>query len=227
MENDQPGVTPAAPAGNEPAAPAAPANGGEPNGSEPVTNSGSPSEQTVPFQRFQEVNDGKKAAEDRAAELEAELEAARATPQTPTGEEDEELDPDVEKLFDRYRKKHGLLSQEELNNRELQAQTRIDIADLKKEYANSSVPFDDKEVYQYARANNLPITSKAAWRAAYRDMHFDKLVGDERQRGITQFKESGASGAEKPGSTGQPPVTEEPKVQGTRSRIHAALAKRK
>ncbi len=195
-----PGVT-APPA--EPAAPVAPST---PPVSEDVT---TPGEQTVPFSRFQEVNDKAKAAEELAQQREAELEELRKPPPP----NDDEPDPDVEKLLDSYAKRKGLVSQEELAAERANIQVQQDIDNLTANPPNPGIPYDNKAVMDFAKANNMPITSKAALRAAYRELNYDKIVEAQRQSAIEGYKKAGSSGAELPGSKG-PQAPEEPKLEG-------------
>jgi small-conductance mechanosensitive channel len=222
MNPSDPGVTPTPPV--EPAAPAAPAPDTTPSASEGVTPPASSEEQHVPYQRFQEVNTRAKEAEDRAAALEAELEAARnSAPKVPQNEDEDFLEPDVEDLIRRGAKKLGLVSREELQAQEMQRQVAQDVKTLESEYANTNVPYDHKAILDYAKENNLPITSKAALRAAYRDMNWDKIVEAERQRSIDAFKSGNSGGAERPGNSA-PPADNQPQPQGIKARIRAARA---
>lgn len=226
-QNPAPGVTaspanPAAPAAPEPQAPQ-----GQPippSGREPVTNpGGTPEGQYVPFDRFQEVNNRAKIAEEEAQRFREENEQLRGQQTPPPQGDDEDLDPDVEDLIRRGAKKLGLVSSEELAERELRAQVQQDVKDLETQYANSGVPYEHQSVLKYAEDNNLPITSKAALRAAYRELNWDKIVEAERQSAITQFKENGSGRAERPGSSGnQPPKDPTQPVHGTKNRIRAA-----
>lgn len=220
-----PGVT-APPA--EPAAPAAPATPA-PTGSEPVTNPGTPGEQSVPFSRFQEVNDKAKVAEEDARQAREELEALRAQPSSSQGADDE-LDPEVEDLIRKGAKKLGLVSQAELDANNQQNQVRQDIADLTTNPPNPGIPYDNKAVMDYAKANNMPITSKAALRAAYREMNYDKIVEAQRQSAIESYKKAGSSGAEQPGSTGavippEPELTGRTPKERAKERIRLARQK--
>lgn len=220
-----PGVT-APPA--DPAAPAAPATPA-PNGSEPVTNPGTPGEQTVPFSRFQEVNDKAKADSERVSQLERELEEAKQ-PQTPQITDTDELDPDVEELIRKGAKKLGLISKEDLAADQSRIQVQRDISDLTATPPNPGIPYDNKAVMDYAKTNNMPITSKAALRAAYRELNYDKIVEAQRQSAIEGYKKAGGSGAELPGSSGAvlPP---EPELKGTspkeRAKERIRLARQK
>lgn len=221
MNPSDPGVTTTPPV--EPAAPAAPASGQTPPASEGVTPPASSDEQHVPYQRFQEVNTRAKEAEDRAAALEAELQAARDSGrQTPPANEDDDfLEPDVEDLIRRGAKKLGLVSRDELQAQEMQRQVAQDVRNLETEYANTGVPYDHQAIVDYAKENNLPITSKAALRAAYRDMNWDKIVETERQRSIDAYKSGNSGGAERPGNSA-PPAENAPQPQGIKARIRAA-----
>lgn len=203
-----PGVT-APPA--DPAAPAAPATPA-PTGGDAVTSPGTPGEQSVPFARFQEVNDKAKAESERAEQLERELEEARQ-PKPPQVTENDDLDPEVEELIRKGAKKLGLVSQTEIDAQNQQTQVRQDINDLTANPPNAGIPYDNKAVMDYAKTNNMPITSKAALRAAYRELNYDKIVEAQRQSAIEGYKKAGSSGAEMPGSSGAvlPP---EPELKG-------------
>lgn len=222
-----PGVT-APPA--EPAAPAAPAPEPTPTGSEPVTNPGSDPEQTVPFSRFQEVNDKAKAEADRAAQLESELEELRQKPQIPQNDNDDELDPEVEELIRKGAKKLGLVSQSELDANQNKIQVQQDISDLTTTPPVPGIPYEHKAIADYAAANSLPITSKNALVAAYRSMNWDKIMEGERQKAIDGYRTAGANGAEQPGSSGATPP-QDPEITGrnpkerTRERIRLARQK--
>lgn len=227
-QNPTPGETPpASPTGNPPAGePAAPAgnpapapNEPTPSGSEPDTNPGGSGEPaTVPSSRLREETEKRRAAEEEAAQLRQQLEERDNTPPpAPAGDEDE-LDPDVEKLLDGYAKKRGLVSKDELAAERLQEQVRQDVKSLEADYANSGVPYVHQDVLKYAKDNNLPITSKAALRAAYRDMNFEKIAEQERQRAIAGIN-GNAGGAEKPGSSGsRPPAEPEPSGKNPKER---------
>lgn len=220
-----PGVT-APPA--EPATSVAPATTTPPSGGEAVTSTGGTEEQTVPFSRFQEVNDKAKLAEEEAQRAREELEELRQQP--PISTSADELDPDVEELIRKGAKKLGLVSKEELAANQNQIQVQQDVADLTANPPNPGIPYDNKAVMEYAKSNNMPITSKTTLRAAYREMNYDKIVEAERQRAIDGYKKAGSSGAEQPGSTGPTPPPE-PELTGrnpkerTRERIRLARQK--
>ena len=194
----------------EPAAPAAPSTP-TPSGSEADINPGDKSPAMVPSDRLREETEKRRQAEE---ELRAYREAHPEQPTTPPqNTEGDDLDPDVEKILDAYAKKHGLVSQRELNEKAAQEQVKQDVRDLEAEYANSGVPFTISDVMKYARENNIPVNSKSSLRAIYRDMNFDKLVEAERQRTITQVKEGERGGVERPGAGGNK-APQEPKVTG-------------
>lgn len=229
MPELDPGVTvpptePAAnPAPTEPITPTAPVN--PQPGSEPVQTPAGTPEQTVPFSRFQEVNDAKKAAEDELEQL------RQQQPPAPVITEDDELDPDVEELIRKGAKKLGLVSQTELAAERMKIQVDQDVKALEGKYASTDVPYDHKQVMQYAQINNMPITSKASLESAYRSMNWDVLMERERQRAIDSAGSSpNGSGAERPGGGGPTPPAEEP-VAGRNprergmSRIRAARQK--
>lgn len=208
--NPDPGV-PVPPA--EPAAPAV----AEPPVREDVTN---PGEQSVPFSRFQEVNDKAKADAERVTELERQLEEVK----TPPPVDDDNPDPEVEKLLDSYAKRKGLVSQEELAAERNKITVQQDVNDLTATPPNPGIPYDNKAVVEFAKANNMPLTSKAALKAAYRELNYDKIVEAERQRAIDGFKKAGNSGAEQPGSGGPtPPVEPELKSKDPKSRTRERI----
>lgn len=186
------------------------------NGSETDTNSDDGKDsKTVPYDRFHEVNEAKRLAEERTKELEAELEAARAAKEEPSNQDDVEIEEDTEKLLDAYVKKKGFVSQTDI-------QLRQDVSDLTTEYAKSGIPFNDKAIYDYAKKNDLPVPqSKAAWRALYRDLNHEAIVEAERKRAVSEYKDGNKSAAEKPGPGGAK-VPAEPKLMTRKERIHAA-----
>lgn len=211
-ETATPPVAPAAPAA--PADPSGqPAPQPTPTGSEPENNpGGQPDSEMVPSGRLREETEKRRQAEDRVAELEA---AADQPPTPPANSDDEEeLDSETEKLLDNYAKKRGLVSQSELDSRAMQQQVKQDIDSLIASPPVSGIPYDDKAVMDHAKANNLPITSKNALIAAYRDLNWDKIVEAERQRAIDGFKSGGGSGAEKPGASGGAKPPAEPEITG-------------
>lgn len=218
-----PATTPAAPPPADPAASAAPVQP-TPPGTEPENNSGG-QPAMVPSDRLRQETEARRQAEERTQELEAELEAARQ-PQTPPpdSDDDDELDPATEKLLDGYAKKRGLVSQSELDARAMQQQVRQDITSLVANPPVPGIPYDDKLVMAHAKANDLPITSKNALVAAYRDLNWDKIVEAERQKAIDGFKTGGGSGAEKPGSSGgQPPAAPEITGKSPRDRVRERI----
>ena len=192
-----------------------------PNGSEPDTNAGKPEGQTVPLDRFQEVNGKAKAAEERAAKAEAraaELEATQS--KAPQGDEDD-IDPDVQKLLDNYVKKNGFVTKAELDavkaDAEMHTQVQNDVADLKTVYKD----YDHQKVVEFAKENEMPITSKRALEAAYTLMNKDSILENARKSAVAEFQESGKSGGEKPGPGGAK-APADPKPTSLKERIHLA-----
>jgi hypothetical protein len=209
----------------DPAASAAVADPPAPTGSEPDTNSGTEPEM-VPSGRLREETEKRRRAEEDNTRLQAELEASK-TPTPPTTDDDYP-DETTEKLLDAYVKKHGFVSQEELAKQRNQIQVQQDVKDLETTPPNPGIAYDHREVMDYAKTNNMPVTSKAALRAAYRELNYDKIVETERQKAIDTYKKTGQSGAELPGSSGAAPPSE-PKLspnlspkERTRERIRLA-----
>lgn len=218
MSDPEPGVQPAPPA--EPAAPAAP---NAPPVREDVTTTGKTDDQSVPFSRFQEVNDKAKTAEENNARLEEELVTLREQQnQTPSNEE--ELDPDVLDLVKKSSAKLGLVSKEELDAREAQIQVRQDMADLTSRYKDSGIPFDGKKVIEYAKANGMQITSQKSLDAIYKEMNYDAIIEGQRKAAVTDFQEGAKSGGEKAGSEGAKAPAEQ-KPGSLKDRIKAAREK--
>ena len=210
-----PGVT-APPA--EPTVTPAPS---EPTGSEPVINTGKTEEQTVPFTRFQEVNDKAKEAEDRAARLESELEAERTAKAQVPSQEEEDIDPETVELVKKSASKLGLVSKEELDAREATIQVKSDINELTSQYKDSSVHFDGQKVIDYAKANGMPLGSKKSLDAVYKEMNYSAIIEAQRKAAVESFQKGSASSGEKPGSSGAQPPTEQ-KPGSLKDRIKAA-----
>ena len=231
MEGDQPGVTPDAPAGTGEAPATPPAQGSQPPVGDDVTSTGNGNqEQTVPFGRFQEVNDKAKAAEERAAEAERKLAEAEAAkqPSPSDDEDDDDIDPSVQKLVTKIIENQGYVKKDDVQKAvqqsELARQYKEDVSELTSKYAKTTVPFVEKDVRDFAKENGINITSKNSLDAAYKQMNFDKLTEAAKNAAITAFKEGGKNTGERPGSTGaQPP--QEPEVHGLKNRIAAARSR--
>jgi hypothetical protein len=225
-----PGETPPAPpTGTPPAAPAAePQNPPTPppTGSEPENNPGAPGAM-VPSERLREETEKRRKAEEELEQLRNQPPPAQPQAQP---DEDDELDPDVQRMLDGYVKKRGLVSQEELDGERLRLQVQQDVKDLESNPPVPGIAYDHNSVIAYANENGPPITSKAALRAAYREMNWDKILEAERQRTIAGVNEGNRGGAEQPGGGGATPPSE-PAVEGknpherNRSRIRSALQK--
>lgn len=224
MSDPDPGATapPAEPAA--PVEPAAPASTEPPTGGEPVTSTGGKEEQTVPFSRFQEVNDKAKTEAEARAKAEEELATLKEQqPQTPPSSEDE-VDPEVVDLVKKSAAKLGFVSKEDLDSREAQIQVRQDINDLTTQYKDSGIPFDGKAVIEYAKANGMQVTSKKSLDAIYKEMNYDAIIEAQRKAAVTDFQESAKSGGEKPGPKGAQ-APKEPKAGSLKDRIKAAREK--
>lgn len=191
-------------------APTEPANGSE-------ADNNSSNEAMVPSHRVREATEARRKAEEERDAAQRELEELRSKQsQTPaqTGDDDEEIDVDVEKLVEPILKKRGYVTQEELRAAEAKRQYDSDVASLTAQYAESGVPFVAEDVRQYAKDNGINITSKASLKAAYLDMNADKILEAERNKAIAEFKENGSSTtAERPGGSG-PELPAEKKVEG-------------
>lgn len=200
-----PGDNPAPPADATPVAtvvdPPAPSEPASP-GTEPDNNpEGKPDPAMVPSDRLREETEKRRRAEE-------ELEALRESQVQPVSQDDE-LDPEVEEMIRKGAKKLGLVSKEELAAEQSKVQVQQDIKDLEANPPNPGIPYDNRAVMDYAKSNNMPITSKVALRAAYRELNYDKIVEAQRQSAIEGYKKAGSSGAEQPGSAGAIPPTEQ------------------
>jgi hypothetical protein len=221
MPPSDPGVS-APPA--EPAAPAAPIEPTQPSGGEPVTSTGaSGSEHTVPFGRFQEVNDKAKDFESKYQQAQEELESLRESQSQKTNT-DEDIDPDVLDLVKRSAGKLGFVSKEELDAREARLQVQQDITDLASQYKDSGIPFDGKKIIEYAKANGMQITSKKSLDAVYKEMNYEAIIEANRKAAIDSYQKGNLSGGEKPGSKGAQ-APQEQKPGSLKDRIAAARQK--
>lgn len=162
----------------------------------------------VPSDRLREETEKRRQAEQEAEELRQQLEARQTPPA-----EDDDLDPETEAIIRKGAKKLGLISQQELAEREIQTQVRLDVKDLESQYANSGVPYVHQDILKYAKDNAMPITSKASLRAAYRDMNADKIQEIERQRIVDELQGKPKAVAELGGSSGSKAPQEE-KLKG-------------
>lgn len=189
------------------------------NGSEADTNTDEGKDKSVPYDRFHEVNEAKKQAEERATKVEQELEDLKKSNEESQNESSsDEIDPDTEKILESYAKRHGLVSKSEL-------QLQSDVQDLKSEYAKSGIPFEDKAIYDYSKNNGLPVpSSKEGWRAMYRALNHESILETERKRAVEAYRSGDKSTAEKPGPGGAKAPTET-KLLTRKERIHAAAQK--
>jgi type II secretory pathway pseudopilin PulG len=224
MTASDPGVA-APPA--EPSAPAEPAS----PGNEPVINSdarASNDAQTVPFSRFQEVNDKAKASEEAARVAREELDAFKAQQNQPP-QNDDDIEPDTLDLIKKSATKLGFVSRDELDAREARIQVQSDISELTSAYKDSGIPFDGKSIIEYAKANGMQITSRKSLDAIYKEMNYDAIIEAQRKSAITAFQEGAKSAGEKPGSKGaQPPQESKPeslkdRVKAARERLNISL----
>lgn len=223
MEGEQPGVDPVSPAGNDPSGQGTPP---APNGSEPDNNAGGGNgEQSVPYSRFHEVNEKAKKAEEEAAQLRQQLEERDTTPDPE--EDEDEVDPNVENLIEKVLSRRGYVKKSDLDAREGARQYVEDVKELTDKYAKSSVPFVAEDVRNFAKDNNINITSKASLEAAYKTMNYDKLVEAAQNAAITEFKEGKNFQGEKPNGNGGKEPEQQPAVRGVKNRIHAAIQRQR
>ncbi len=212
-ETGEPSVPPTEPSADAPIDPKDQPVEPKSPGSEVDINPENGKDKNVPYDRFHEVNEAKKQAEERALKAEEELEALKTPKDDPPSDDD--IDPDTEKLLDSYVKKKGFVSESEL-------QVRSDVQDLKSEYAKNDIPFDDKAIYDYSKKNGLPVpASKEGWRAMYRAINHESILESERKKAIAEYRKGSDSTAEKPGPGGAKKPADE-KLLTRKERIHAA-----
>lgn len=181
-----------------------------------------PGEQQVPYTRFQEVNERAKQAEEEAQRFKEENERLMSRTQEPSGTD--ELDPDVEKMLDGYAKKRGLVSKDELQAQEMNQQVKRDVQTLETTPPVAGIPYDHRAITEFAQANSIPLTSKAALEATYRQMNWDKIMDATRNGAVEAYRSSGSQGAERPGSQGaQPPADAEVKGRNPKERIQSRI----
>lgn len=200
------------------------------DGSEADNNSSDNQEAMVPSWRVRKETEARRKAEEDKARLEAEISELR-NKQSSSETPDEDVDTEVLDLVKKSAEKLGLVSKDELQRKELEIQVRQDVKDLEGQYANSGIPYDHQKVLDYAEEHNIPVSSKAALQAAYKEMNWDKIVEAERQKAIAGFKEGSSTSGEKPGSSDTKDIAEGKDVEGATprekslSRIRAARQK--
>lgn len=186
-----------------------------------------PQEQAVPYERFQEVNNRAKKAEERAAQAEKNVSDFLQRFKDPF-EDEVEIEDDVKQILDSYVKKNGFVTKEQMDQAqktaELNAQVSSDVTSLTAQYKDSSVPYDNAKVLAYAKENGISITSKASLESAYLMANREAILEANAKAAVTNFQETGKSGAEKP-TPGGGTSPEEPEVHGLKARIKAARAK--
>jgi NADH pyrophosphatase NudC (nudix superfamily) len=194
----------------------------QPNGSEAVTNTGSTTEQTVPYSRFQEVNDNLKEERTKREELSQQFESFQSK-FTPKSDDNVEIDPETQKILDHYAKQNGFVSKAELekvqNEAAVKIQVQTDIQELKGQFKD----FDYSKVADYAKENGMSLNSKADLRAVYRDMNTDSIIDNAKKQAIADFQKSGRTTGETGSTSTQQAQTQS--APTTKSRIAAAREK--
>jgi hypothetical protein len=192
------------------------------NGSEAVTNSEVQTEQTVPYSRFQEVNDNLKEERTKREELSQQFESFQSK-FTPKSEDNVEIDPETQKILDHYAKQNGFVSKAELEKVQNEAATKIqvqtDIQELKSQFKD----FDYSKVAGYAKENNMSLNSKADLRAVYRDMNTDSIIDNAKKQAIAEFQKSGRTTGETSSTSTQQASSQQ--APTTKSRIQMAREK--
>lgn len=209
-----------------PAAPAAPVADPQPTpGSEadtnPAGNEGK-APQSVPFERFQEVNNKAKEAAEKAEKAEAEIARIRSAFAPEATSQPSEIDPEAEKILADWAKQRGFVTKEELDAEAGRRQYDTDVADLKQQFGDK---FDPDAVTKFA-VENMGVKNRQALEAAFFYMNKDSFLEDAKKAALEEAKNPTAF-AEKPGPGGsKAPEAETPKSgDPIKSRVRAALGR--
>lgn len=171
-------------------------------------------EQTVPYSRFQEVNNAAKEAKESAAAATAELTRIKEALAGPPTDEPF-LDAEAQKALDAYMTTNGYVKKEDLNKVTAQEQATRDLEALKIEQKLSD---EDLEKVR-AHAVKMGAANAEGLKAAYTTLYMDKIVEDKVKEALAD-KKPDAPPTTKPGEVGITPRVSP--VQALRERIKAA-----
>lgn len=177
-------AAPSAPIDSPPAAATTP-------GETPVTTPETEPKQTVPFDRFQEVNS-------KAAEYKAQLDAIEAA-KTPAVQEEEEsgFDPEADKLLTAWAKRQGFVKQTDLEADKRATAFERDMADL----ASTHKGFSPDKVAAYAKENlggDSFLTTKSSYQLVWDKMNEGDRIEAARKAALAEAADPKAF-AERPG----------------------------
>lgn len=219
-------ATPAAPAAT--AEPKAPEAGKTPTVSEDVNHpEGNTPPKTVPYERFQEVNDKANKAAADAEEMKATL--ARLGDAITPKAADDGIDPEADKLL----RDAGYVRKDEvtgmLRDYQVEQQVKSEMDGLKSKYKEQGLTFDPQEVMKYADeklGGKQNLQSAEAFEAAFIHMKLPEIQEAAKKAGIDAAHTPGGY-SEKPTTGGAKHPGAEAPQQGlsTRDRIKQAMTK--
>lgn len=190
------------------------------SGSETVINTDRTAEQTVPYDRFKEVNTALNEYKTLAEQNASELRAIRQNPGslfgTPPTPVDDDIDPDVQETLNKWATKNGFVRQDDLD-----ARTRVqsDIASLKTKYNLT----DEQITSTREQAVKMGAINSDGLEAAYVFLNQDSIIEDRVKAALATAGVQPTT-AERPGPGGAlPPAPEERKTGDTKGNILAAL----
>lgn len=179
-------------------------------GSEAVTNPVEEPKQTVPFERFQEVNNELKELRQKVDGI------TKVEPEVT--EEPVQLDPEVSTMLEGWAKSQGFVRQSDIQAERAAEQAQKDLTDVKTQYKLSDTELEAVR----AEAVAAGAANRKGLENAYFRLNMDKIVE-------AKVKEALAGGgapavAEKPGvgNAATPPAAEQQPGMSIKDRIRAA-----
>jgi hypothetical protein len=211
------------------------------DGDEPAKHD--PTNQQVPFKKFQKTRNQLKEERDKRESVERELEEYRSGKKKPepvadapdegNGDDDEdvELDAASQRAIEKLLKQKGVLTKEAVEREErltaARAQVEADQTELKgwatdKGYPEFDAPAVDKWADEHLGTGF--VKNKKTLRAAYREMHSDAIAEADRKAALADAQAATATG-EKPGAGAKPdaPVDSAPRKNAIGGMIHNAM----
>ena len=139
----------------------------------------------------------------------AELKNSNAT-KAPV-DETPDLDPEAQAAINKWAKSQGFMTKAEFEESNLassaKSQLTADVAELSSWSESKGYPkFDHEAVNEWAKENNVAITSMAALKGAYLSQNQDAILTAAIKAGVTNATETPKATVEKPGAaTGKAP----------------------
>lgn len=181
-------------------------------GSEAVTTTVEEPKQTVPFERFQEVNNELKELRQRVDGI------TKVEPEVT--EEPVQLDPEVSTMLDTWAKQNGFVRKADIESERAAEQAQKDLADIKTQFKLDDAGLD--RVRQ--AAIKAGATNREGLENAYYRLNFDTILEQRVKEELAKNGSTPAATVEKPGPGGTTTPAKEQPVAGTdiKSRIRAA-----